>query len=134
MLAGYVGGGEAALPPAAAVAGAALASAASGHRDSASGTIGIGLVALFGLLFIGRFFGALPTWQAFAVFFAPLLCSLGELSLLQIRKPWLAVALRLGLVAVPLIVVLAVAKHRFDRKMTPLLGVAATARTNELPR
>lgn len=123
MLNGYLAGGEAALPPAAALAGAALATAAITPRDSIVGAIGLGVVTLFSLLFIGRFFGALPTWQALAVLLSPFCCWAGELRLLQVKTSWVAAMIRLGLVAVPLIVVLAVAKHDFDRKMTPLLTV-----------
>jgi geranylgeranyl transferase type-2 subunit beta len=121
MLNGYIAGGEAALPPAAALAGTALFLAAIGQRESATATIGLGVVTLFALLFIGRFFGALPTWQALSVFLAPLLCWTTELGMLKLRRPWQAVGLRLGLVAVPLVVVLVFAKRDFDRKMTPML-------------
>lgn len=122
MLAGYVRGGMAALPPAAAVAGAAVASAAISQRFAAHGTIGVGIVALFGLLFIGRFFGGLSTGRAVVTLFSPLLCWAVELPGLRCRSPRVATALRLALVAVPLVVVLALAKRDFDREMAPLLA------------
>ena len=45
-----------------------------------------------------------------------------ELPLLRRQKPWLVGSLRLVLVAIPLVLVLAVAKRDFDRDMAPLLG------------
>jgi hypothetical protein len=78
------------------------------------------------LLFIGRFFGGLTTTRALTLFLAPLLCWATELAFLRGRKPWQVSALRLALVAIPLAVVLAVAKRDFDRDMAPLLGAATT--------
>jgi hypothetical protein len=125
MLAGYISGGEASLPPAAAVGSAGLVWAAFGRGQPANATISVGVVTLFALLFIGRFFGALPIWQAVVVFLAPLLCGTGELPPLRQQKPWFAATVRLVLVAVPLFVVLLFAKRSFDGKMAPLLTVAA---------
>jgi hypothetical protein len=121
MLAGYLGGGEAALPPAAALIGAALASAAVG-RDAAPTAIGIGLVALFGILFLGRFFGALPGGQAIAVFLAPLACWVAEHRALACQTARRKLFLRLGLVALPLAVVLVLAIRHFEREFRPLMG------------
>jgi hypothetical protein len=124
MLAGYVSGGAAALPLVAALAATALASIFVRKRSDASGTIGIGLVGLFGLLFIGRFFGGLSTGQALAVFLAPLLCWGTELPFLRTRRAWIVGCLRLGLVALPLLAVLIAAKRDFDRDTRPLLGAS----------
>ncbi|HEV3343301.1 MAG TPA: hypothetical protein VG125_23215 [Pirellulales bacterium] len=123
MLAGYLRGGEAALPPAAALTGAALASAAI-SRHAAPAAIGIGLTALFGVLFLGRFFGALPTGQALAVFLAPLACWAAEHRTLAGQTPWRRLFLRLGLVAVPLVVVLVQAERHFEREFRPLISQA----------
>lgn len=122
MLAGYVTGGEASLPLAAALAGSAVASSLLADRSDAQGMIGIGIVVLFGLLFIGRFFGGLSTDRALAVFLAPLLCWATEMPMLRRRSPWLVGVIRLALVAIPLVVVLALAKRDFDRDTAPLLG------------
>ena len=119
MLHGYLKGGEATLPPAAALTGVVLAAAMVKAAKSNSAPISLGVLSLFALLFIGRFFGALPTWQAALVFFAPLLCSTTELRMLRLKAPWRVVALRLGLVSVPLVVVLAFATYDFGRKMSP---------------
>ncbi|HUY90179.1 MAG TPA: hypothetical protein VMV10_15690 [Pirellulales bacterium] len=123
MLAGYLAGGEAALSLAAALAGAAIAASFVGPRLAPQGLIGLGVIGLFGILFIGRFFGRLSTGAALAVLFAPLLCWATEAPLLVNRKPWLKGAIRLALAAIPLAFVLAAAKLEFDRGMRPLLGV-----------
>lgn len=127
MLAGYVSGGEAALPFAAALVGAAVASAWL-PRAVLSGTIGIGVVGLFSLLFVGRFFGGISTAQAVTIFLAPLLCWATELPRLRRRPLWLWAALRLVLVAAPLIVVLILAKRDFDRGTAALLSASQSPR------
>jgi hypothetical protein len=125
MLAGYVAGGEAALPLAATLIGAAIA-AIRLPGGAPPGTIGIGVVGFFGLLFIGRFFGGLSTTQAVTIFLAPLLCWVTEIGCLRGRPRWLVGSLRLAVVAVPLIVVLVLAKRDFDRDTAPL--ISATGR------
>ncbi|HVC96404.1 MAG TPA: hypothetical protein VND64_22150 [Pirellulales bacterium] len=125
MMAGYVTGGEAAVPPAAALVGATAAASLIAPRSGTPGAIGIGVVGLFGLSFIGLFFGGLTAGRALTLLFAPLLCWATELPLLRGRKPWQVCALRLALVAIPLVAVLALAKRDFDRDMVPLLGVAS---------
>lgn len=124
MLAGYLTGGKSALPLAAALVGAAVASSLIAARPAMSGAIGVGVVGLFGLLFVGRFFGGLSTGRTLALFLAPLLCWASELSTLRGRPPWLIGAIRLALVAIPLVVVLFLEKRDFDRYSAPLLGSA----------
>lgn len=125
MMAGYVTGGAAALPLAAALAGTAMASWIIVPRHAIEGTIGIGLVGLFGLLLIYRFFGGMTTTQALVIFCSPLLCWFTEFPKGRRRAPWLVGLVRLALVAIPLIAVLFLAKRKFDRDMGPLLGNAA---------
>jgi hypothetical protein len=128
MMAGYIKGGEAAFPLTATLVATTLAAKLISKRTgvpahlSATATIGIGVVGLFGLLYIGRFFGRLSTGCALTILLAPLLCWLTETPHLRSRKPWIVGSLRLMLVAIPLVVVLAMAKREFDRKMAPLLG------------
>ena len=90
-------------------------------RTSPSALIGIGVVGLFGVLFIGRFFGRLSTGCTVVILLAPLLCWVSETPLLRHRKPWFIGSVRLLLVAIPLAAVLALAKLEFDQKMAPLL-------------
>ncbi|MES2794154.1 MAG: hypothetical protein V4719_31360 [Planctomycetota bacterium] len=124
MLAGYVTGGAAAIPLTAALAGTAVASNLFRTPSALSGAMGIGVVGLFGLLFIGRFFGGISTLQALTIFLAPLLCGVTEVPQLRPRKPWQVALVRLGLVAIPLVIVLVGAKRTFDRETAPLLGTA----------
>jgi hypothetical protein len=72
-------------------------------------------------LLIGHFFGRLSAAAAVALLLAPLLCWVTELPLLRQRRSSIVAALRLALVATPLIVVLVLAKRDFDRNTRPLL-------------
>ena len=127
MMGGYIKGGAAAVPLAATLAATAIGARLITKRTGASANfgalaiLGIGVVGLFGLLFIGLFFGRISTGSALTMLLAPLLCWTTETPLLRHRKPWLVGSLRLALVAIPLMVVLALAKSNFDRKMAPLL-------------
>lgn len=123
MLAGYLAGGETALVLAAALAGAAIATSVVGVRAAPRGLVGVGVVGLFGVLFIGRFFGRLSTGAALTVWLAPLLCWATETPPLRNRPPWLKGAVCLSLAAIPLAFMLVFAKLEFDREMRPLLGV-----------
>ena len=136
MLAGYIGGGSAAFP----MAGALLATtigARYGMRQISvpTGSLpaavpGTGVVCLFGLLFVGCFFGRLSGESALVMLLAPLLCWVAEIPLMRHRKAWLVTVLRLALVAILLAVVLVMAKRRFDRDMAPLLGKAQVSEYN----
>lgn len=128
MLAGYLRGGEAAFPLVAALVGVTGAMRIVTTSPVFHGAIGVGVVGLFGLLFIGRFFGGLSTPTALILFISPLLCCATELPLLRFRNPWIVGVLRMALVTIPLVVVLAGAKRDFDRDMAPLLGVEAGQR------
>ena len=135
MMAGYIKGGAAAFPLAATLVATTIVAGLIARRSGtpahfsvptncgAPALLGIGVVGLFGVLFIGRFFGRLSTGSALALLLAPLLCWATEMPLLRHRKPWLVGSLRLVLVAIPLAVVLALAKRDFDRHMAPLLGM-----------
>ncbi len=128
MLAGYLKGGATAFPLAATIVATAIAAKLITMRSGipaklgSPAIIGIGVIGLFGVLLIGRFFGRLSTGCALALLLIPLLCWTAEVPFLRHRKPWLVGSLRLALVAIPLVVVLAGAKRDFDRNMAPLLG------------
>jgi len=132
MMAGYIKGGAAALPVATVLMVSAMASQfwVSSQVDSdkhfnrhALGTaaIGIGLMSLFSLVWIGRFFGQLTSTDAILMFLTPLLCWITELPLLRKRSATAKFAIRLVTVIVPLAILLANAKREFDEKMGPLL-------------
>ena len=141
MMAGYIQGGAAAFPLVATLVATTIAARlirkhSTPREDvdtpairedvTAPAILGIGVVSLFGLLFIGRFFGRLSTGSALTMLLAPLLCWAMEMPRLRSQKPWVVGALRLTLVAIPLLVVLTLAKRDFDRDMLPLLGKVQT--------
>jgi hypothetical protein len=133
MMAGYLKGGASALPLVSTLMVTMIALLLATRRfdqrrqdfkptqlDS-NGILGIGVVGLFGLLFIGRFFGEISSGDALIIFLAPLFGWVTETRLLRNRKPWVVGCLRLAIVALPLVVVLILAKRNFDRDMAPLL-------------
>jgi hypothetical protein len=123
MLAGYLKGGTAALPWAAALAGVSGAAIVRGNRDELQGVTALAAVALFGISFIGRFFGGLSTLTALLLLMAPLLGWLAELPRLRGWASWQRECLRLLLVGVLLLACLLLAKRKFDRELAPLLAV-----------
>jgi hypothetical protein len=117
MLSGYTDGGALGLPLAAAVAAAVVGARLLEMMPATEGAIGFGLVGLFGILMMGRFFGELSTGRALALFVAPLLCWVSELPPLRGRTPRVVATVRLAIVAIPLAIVLGLAKSDFDRDM-----------------
>src|SRR5207253_444659 len=87
MMSGYASGGPLATPLAGAVVGALAASLALKGEFTLDGVLGLGVVGLFALLVIGRFFGELTWTNAALLFFAPLLCWLPELPAARRVKP-----------------------------------------------
>ncbi len=139
MMAGYIKGGAAAFPLVATLIATIAATrlmskpTVAAANVSAPAILGIGVVGLFGLLFLGRFFGRLSTDCALTMLLAPLLCWATEIPRLRHQKPRLVGSLRVVLVAIPLLVVLATTKRNFDRDMAPLLGKIQPS-TFRLPR
>ncbi|MCA9152425.1 MAG: hypothetical protein KDA92_24145, partial [Planctomycetales bacterium] len=127
MMAGYIKGGAAAFPLAATLLVTAAGLVCITLRVKlttefdATALSAVGVVGLFGLLFIGRFFGGLSTAQALTLLLAPLLCGVTELPWLRERPKWQLVTVRLTLVTTLLAIVLFLAKRTFDRDMGPLL-------------
>ncbi|MCS7470115.1 hypothetical protein NZK35_26010 [Stieleria sp. ICT_E10.1] len=135
MMAGYLRGGEAAMPMVAALLGTATVAwvmasgrrGVSGERPSTAPPvlptvlIAVGVIGLFGVLFIGHFFGRVPGGRAVAICLAPLLCWVTEIAPLKHQRPWIVGTIRLCLVAVPLVITLASAKRDFDRDLAPLV-------------
>ena len=128
MMAGYIKGGVAAIPLAAALVGVALVSPflTTGLDDPGKpylqGAIGIGVVGLFSLLCIGHYFGQLRGLHAAVIFLTPLLCWMSEIPGPASAPPLQKLTLRLIAVTIPLAAVLFVARQDFDRKMAPLLA------------
>lgn len=121
ILAGYVTGGATAIVFVAAIVGSIVASGLLVRRPDLQGAISIGLVGLYGLLFIGRFFGALSTTAAVTLMWSPLLCWAMEIPILNRQKRWFVGVCCLVLVAIPLSVLLVLAKQSFDQHTAPLL-------------
>ncbi|MCP3693677.1 MAG: hypothetical protein GY917_15855, partial [Planctomycetaceae bacterium] len=127
MMAGYIKGGAAALVWVAALLTTILVVATitrTSSRLAEAGwpvLLGVGVVGLFSLVFIGRFFGELSTGNALMILLAPLLGGLAEVPWLKRRRPWFVWSVRSLLVAGVLLTVLILAKRKFDREMAPLL-------------
>jgi hypothetical protein len=113
MLSGYYRGGLMALPLAGAVAGATLASFTAPAERGTDGCLGVGVVGLFSVLLIGCYFGSLPMASALCLLCAPLLAWVGEAPGVRRLWPILRAAARLGLVAVPLVLVVTMAILQF---------------------
>ena len=122
MLAGYITGGAAALPLTAALIGTSIAAIVCRAQPASRGAVAMGVVGLFGLLFVGRFYGGLSTSHALAMLLAPMLCWVTEAPQFRQQLPRHRAILNLLLVAIPLLVVLILAKLAFDRDMAPLIG------------
>ena len=127
MMAGYVKGGSAAFPLAITLIVTTISVRLTTSRSAPTshlGTeviLGVGVVGLFGLLFIGRFFGELSDGCSLAILLSPLPCWVTEIPQLRNRNPWIIGTVRLIVVAIPLLIVLAEAKLDFDREMAPLI-------------
>jgi hypothetical protein len=126
MLSGDLTGGQLGLPLAAALGGAAAGSLLVRGAPGASGALGVGLVGLFSLLVIGRFFAELTTTHAVLLGLAPLLCWLPELPYVRRVPAWARGLARLALVAAPLVLVVVQAQQKFaedsNSPTTPAAG------------
>jgi hypothetical protein len=104
---GYATGGLLGVPLAAALTGAMVASLAFSTRPDLTGVIGLGVVGLFAVLVVGRFFGSVTTTNAALLFFAPLLCWLPEL------PPRFRGVVRVAVAATPVAIALTLAQAKF---------------------
>jgi hypothetical protein len=130
MLSGYIKGGVAGFPIAASLMGVAMTNSIVrpevfvANRQLLPSSIGLGIAALFSLVWVGSFFGQLPAVDAITIFLAPSLCWVSELTLFRRMTSRRKVVLRLIAVAIPLTVQLLIAKRAFDQKLAPLVAVA----------
>jgi hypothetical protein len=122
MLSGYYQGGLMGMPLAGAGVGATLASFMAPARPNTNCPPGVGVISLFTVLMIGRFFGDLPTDLAMCLLFAPLLAWVPEAPGLRRLRPSLRGAMRLVLVAVPLVLIVAKALARFNETSAAHFG------------
>jgi hypothetical protein len=113
MLSGYYRAGLLGLGLAAAIAGATLASYIAQPQSTASGSLGMSVIGVFAVVLVGRFFGTLPTGLAACLLLAPALAWTVELPRLRTLSLAWRSAGRLACVAVPLVVVMVVARQKF---------------------
>jgi hypothetical protein len=113
MFSGYASGGQIGLPMAAGLAGVTLASAILPAGGRPKLPVELGVVGLFGLLVLGRFFGRLTTPHAVLLFAAPLLAWVPELPYLVRLPGWTRGLARLGVVASVALTVLFLAQREF---------------------
>jgi hypothetical protein len=114
MLSGYATGGELGFPLAAGLVGAAAASLIFAETPDLRGAIGVGIVGLFSLLVVGRFFGNLTTANLAVLLAAPLLAWLPELLPVRRAGPCARSVARVVLVATPVAIVLILAAQKFS--------------------
>jgi len=145
-MAGWLKGGLVGLPLAGALAGAlaaewggsragggSLGRDGGGHAPSGlPGLTAAGLVALFGLVVVGRCFGRLGSAAALLVLLAPLLAvmpaAIGRgLPVSAAGRLLRSASYRILLAVVPLVIVLWWAKADFDTRLGHLLGTAPAA-------
>jgi hypothetical protein len=119
MLSGYATGGQAGLPLSAALLGGAAVAMVRPSPGGSVAPIGVGIVGLFSLLVIGRFFGELRTDHAIILFTAPLLAWLPEVPRLRRLPPWARGLIRVLVVGVVVGAVLGDAARRFAAESGP---------------
>jgi hypothetical protein len=103
LLSSYKTAGEMAFPLTTALLGAALATLfLPAGAKTLGGALGVGLAALYGILFLGVFFARLHALHAVLLLAAPLACWVLELPRLRDWDPWYRSAARVALVLLPL--------------------------------
>jgi hypothetical protein len=116
MLGGYINGGAVVCPLVGALAGAAVTSRAV-TPSLPTALIALGVVELYGVVFVGTFFGRLDLGPALALILSPLVCWVSEFPGVRQWRPWVKAALQLALVAISLALVVGLAKRDFDVRM-----------------
>ena len=127
MLSGSLTDGQLGFALAGALAGAVVASLAMPCSPVIRGGVGVGIVGLFALVVMGRFFSELTTTHAVLLFCAPLACWVVELPHLRALRPWLRGLIQLLLVAVPLAIVVVQAQRQFTADSQGKAGNAGDA-------
>lgn len=119
MLSGYVSGGQAALPMAAALGGAAIVATARPAMAQAEAPIGLALVTLASVLVLGGFFGTLRLDHAAILGSAPLLVGVPLVPGLHRLPRWARGLVGVVLVALAASGVTADAARRFAAAQDP---------------
>jgi hypothetical protein len=118
MLCGYFRGGQFALPIAGAIAGVTLASFALPKQPAGNPCLGVSMIGIFTVTFIGRFYGSLPTSAAIGLWFAPLLLWIAEIPALRKLPPAARAAIGITAVLAALVLIVAWAQIRFNAALT----------------
>ena len=124
MLCGYYRGGLLALPIAGAIAGVSLASYALPKQPAENPCPGIGLIGIFTVIFIGRFYGSLPTSLAICLLLVPLLAWTGELPRIRNLPPAARAAIRIAAVLAALALIVTCAQIRFNAAFSHRVAAA----------
>jgi hypothetical protein len=114
MCSATASGGQLALPLAGALAGGFLASCLLPAARGGNGFLGVGLVVLFSLLIIGRYFAQLTDKQGSVLLFSLLLCWLPEFPYLRKLRSSIREGLRVLVVALPIALVTGQAWEKFQ--------------------
>ena len=124
MLCGYYRGGLLALQIAGAIAGVTLASCALPKQPAENPCLGIGLIGIFTVVFIGRFYGSLPTSLAICLLLVPLLAWTGELPRIRNLPPAARAAIRIAAVLAALALIVTCAQIRFNAAFSHRVAAA----------
>jgi hypothetical protein len=119
MLSGYATGGQPGLPLAAVLIAVVVASLFVTGPVDAAGPVSIGVVGLFALLVVGRYFGELTTLHALLLGSAPLLSWGPELPGVQRLGARVRGELRVVLTVVPVAVAVFLARQSFVEDSAP---------------
>jgi len=111
MLSGYATAGQLSFPLAGSLAGGLFLV----RTRELPGLLSIGLVGLFALLMLGRFFGNLTTLNALLLFAAPMATSLLHRAIATKLGSWQRGSLQLALGIVPLVIAVVLAQQKFVR-------------------
>lgn len=122
VMAGYLKGGAVALVWSAAVLGSSLGIVIDRRASSLSAAIGVVYTLLCGFALVGCWFGAVEVWASMLVIAAPLAGWLVEWPSCRSWSPVARELIRWGLVLGTLVVLLVLAKLRFDSELRPLLS------------
>lgn len=122
MLSGYATAGQLSVP----LAGSLVGGLVLARSREVPGLIGVGLVGLFALLMLGRFFGNLTTMNAALLFAGPLAATLLQRVMATKFKPWQRGTLQLAVGAVPLVMALILAQQKFAQDAGTTASAGAT--------
>ena len=114
MLSGYAKGGQIGFPLAAALIGTTTLTLFRRLATPGIDALGVPLVGLFSLLFIGHFFGALSLGHAVALLCAPLVGWLPEFPRLRHLPSWIRDLTRVALVGAVVLSVIVRAQVKFN--------------------